>query len=102
MGRLIRMAEPTLPSPGPEPLALPAGVHLLCSCGRSRHGWCCDGAHLGHGRVAYELRLDEAATVLMCRCGRSHRYPLCDGRHGMPPRKPWWRSWFGAAMKPAS
>jgi CDGSH iron-sulfur domain-containing protein 3 len=87
------MAEPDVPSPGPEPLHLLAGVHQLCSCGRSRHGWFCNGAHLGSGRVSYELRLEEAATVLLCRCGRSRRYPLCDGSHGAPARKPWWRPW---------
>ncbi|MFM8545978.1 MAG: CDGSH iron-sulfur domain-containing protein [Vulcanococcus sp.] len=59
----------------------------------SRHGWLCDSAHLGIGRVSYALRLQEPATVLMCRCGRSHRYPLCDGSHGAPARKPWWRPW---------
>ncbi len=61
------MAErpsPQAPSPGPEPLALPAGVHQLCSCGRSRHGWLCDGAHLGTGRVSYELRLSQAAVAM--------------------------------------
>jgi CDGSH-type Zn-finger protein len=59
-------AESTAPTPGPEPLALPAGVHQLCSCGRSGHGWFCDGAHLGSGRVSYELRRSEPATVLVC------------------------------------
>jgi CDGSH-type Zn-finger protein len=80
-------------TPGPEPLDLPAGVHQLCSCGRSSHGWFCDGAHLGSGRVSYELRLREPATVLMCRCGSSRRYPRCDGSHAAPARKPWWRPW---------
>ncbi|MEB3324009.1 MAG: CDGSH iron-sulfur domain-containing protein [Cyanobacteriota bacterium] len=84
--------EPASPSPSPEPLDLPAGVHSLCSCGRSRHGWFCDGAHLGTGRVAYELKLEQAATVLLCRCGRSRRYPLCDGRHATGNR-PRWRFW---------
>jgi CDGSH-type Zn-finger protein len=78
---------------GPEPLELPAGVHQLCSCGRSRHGWFCDGAHLGSGRVAYELRLSEPASLPMCGCGRSRRYPLCDGRHALSQRRPWWRFW---------
>lgn len=77
----------------PEPLELPAGTHRLCSCGRSRHGWFCDGAHLGSGRVGYELRLQDPAVVLMCRCGRSHRYPLCDGRHATAGRRCWWRPW---------
>jgi CDGSH-type Zn-finger protein len=80
-------------SAGPEPLDLPAGVHQLCGCGLSRHGWFCDGAHLGSGRVFYELRLEAPATVLLCRCRRSHRYPLCDGRHGTPSPRPWWRWW---------
>jgi CDGSH-type Zn-finger protein len=85
------MTEPTAPTPGPEPLDLPAGVHQLCSCGRSRHGWFCDGAHLGSGRVFYELRLNQPATLRMCRCERSRRYPLCDGSHGIQQRRPWWR-----------
>ena len=79
---------------GPEALELPAGAHHLCRCARSRHGWFCDGAHLGSGQVSYELRLGAPATLLMCRCGRSQRYPLCDGRHADPPSRPWWR-WLG-------
>lgn len=75
-------------TPGPESLVLPAGVHQLCSCARSQHGWFCDGAHLGTGRVSYELRLKEPATVLLCRCGCSHRYPLCDGHHAAPAQRP--------------
>lgn len=82
------------PTPaGPVALQLPAGLHQLCSCGRSRHGWFCDGAHLGTGRVSHELRLSEAATVLLCGCGRSRRYPLCDGRHARSPRRRWWWPW---------
>lgn len=87
------LTEPAAPTPGPVPLDLPAGVHQLCACGRSQHGWFCDGAHLGSGRVSYELRLDRAATLLMCRCGLSRRYPLCDGSHAARPRRPWWRRW---------
>lgn len=79
-------------STNPEPLELPAGRHQLCSCGRSRHGWACDGAHLGTGRVSYELVLQQAETVLMCGCGRSRRYPLCDGSHSARGRQSsrWW------------
>jgi len=87
------MPDPDPPAAGPELLELPAGVHQLCSCGRSRHGWFCDGAHLGSGRVSYELRLKAPATVLLCGCGRSHRYPLCDGSHDAPVRRAWWRWW---------
>ncbi|KEF41659.1 MAG: hypothetical protein ER33_10320 [Cyanobium sp. CACIAM 14] len=79
---------------GPSALRLQAGVHHLCSCGRSRHGWFCDGAHLGTGRVSHELRLEAPATVMVCGCGRSGRYPLCDGSHGRPRRRPWW-AWRG-------
>ncbi|MFN6339124.1 MAG: CDGSH iron-sulfur domain-containing protein [Cyanobacteriota bacterium] len=82
--------ENTSSEASPEPLDLPAGVHSLCACARSRHGWFCDGAHLGTGRVAYELRLDTPSTVWLCRCGRSRRYPLCDGRHERPARRRWW------------
>jgi CDGSH-type Zn-finger protein len=81
------------PTPGPEGLELPAGVHQLCGCGRSRHGWFCDGAHLGSGAVSYELRLQAPTTVLMCRCGRSRRYPRCDASHLSPARRRWWAWW---------
>lgn len=84
------MQDPAPPADGPTALSLPAGVHQLCGCGRSRHGWSCDGAHLGSGRVSYELRLEEPATVLLCGCGRSRRYPLCDGSHARPRRRWWW------------
>ncbi|MEB3201314.1 MAG: CDGSH iron-sulfur domain-containing protein [Synechococcus sp.] len=81
------------PPPCPEGLELPAGVHQLCGCGRSRHGWFCDGAHLGSGVVSYELCLQAPTTVLMCRCGRSRRYPLCDASHLTPARRRWWAWW---------
>lgn len=81
------------PDAGPVRLDLPAGVHQLCSCGRSRHGWFCDGAHLGTGRVSHELRLQQPTTVLLCGCGRSRAYPLCDGRHARPKQRRWWWPW---------
>jgi CDGSH-type Zn-finger protein len=90
---MMQQPEPPGPTPAPEPLDLPAGVHQLCGCGRSQHGWFCDGAHLGSGRVSYELRLQEASTVLLCRCGRSRRHPLCDGSHDAPARKSGWWPW---------
>jgi CDGSH-type Zn-finger protein len=94
-------APSTLQEVGPEALRLPAGVHHLCACGRSRQGWFCDGAHLGSGRIAFELRLDQEQTVMLCRCGQSRRYPLCDGHHAKGrdasakgSRRPWWRRWL--------
>jgi CDGSH-type Zn-finger protein len=86
------------PEVGPEAMVLPAGVHHLCSCGRSKHGWFCDGAHLGTGRIAFELRLETEETVWLCRCGHSRRYPLCDGRHREAEagsgQRGWRRWWF--------
>jgi CDGSH-type Zn-finger protein len=89
------MTLTTMAEAGPTPLDLPAGSHALCSCGRSRHGVYCDGAHLGTGRVAYELRLEVPTTVMLCGCGHSRRYPLCDGRHrrASAPGKRWWTLW---------
>jgi len=78
---------------GPQGLDLPAGRSYLCSCGRSRQGWFCDGAHLGSGLIAREVVLAEPGTVQVCGCGRSRRYPLCDGSHGRAARKPWWKWW---------
>lgn len=94
----LKAGAPAGAAVGPEALALPAGVHHLCSCGRSRHGWFCDGAHLGTGRIAFELRLKTDETVWLCRCGHSRRYPLCDGSHGSAAGgslKRGWRRWFG-------
>jgi hypothetical protein len=52
------MPESTAPTPGPEPLELPAGVHQLRSCGRSQHGWC------GLGMTAsIVLAADDPATL---------------------------------------
>ena len=88
------MAEPEQAPAGPTSLALPAGVHQLCSCRRSRHGWFCDGAHLGSGRVSHELRLEQPTTVMLCGCGRSSHYPLCDGSHARPAaNRAWWTRW---------
>jgi CDGSH-type Zn-finger protein len=81
------------PQAGPQPLVLPAGLHRLCACGRSRHGWICDGAHLGSGRLFHEVRLDQPTTLQLCGCGLSQRYPFCDGSHGRAAPKPWWRLW---------
>ena len=89
------MAEPAPPPAGPIPLDLPAGVHQLCNCGRSRDGWFCDGAHLGSGRLFRGLRLESACTVMICGCGHSHSYPLCDGSHARPAApKRWWLRWL--------
>lgn len=84
------MVDAAAESTGPQPLVLPPGRHALCSCGRSRHGWFCDGAHLGTGRIAHELELRESTTVLLCGCGRSRRYPFCDGSHDRPLARRWW------------
>ena len=80
-------------------LELAAGVHHLCSCGRSKHGWFCDGAHLGTGRIDHVLRLENSETVWLCRCGHSRRYPLCDGSHAPlsdrgAAKRGWRRWWF--------
>jgi CDGSH-type Zn-finger protein len=79
-------------------MVLGPGTHALCSCGLSRQGVFCDGAHLGTGRVAYMLELREETSVAICGCGRSHRYPLCDGTHEKVSRRkqkqrPWWMFW---------
>lgn len=87
------MADPDATPTGPLPLDLPAGRHHLCSCGRSRHGWFCDGAHLGTGLIAREVELGEPGTVMVCGCGRSRRPPLCDGSHLRSGRRPWWAWW---------
>jgi len=52
------MVDDNRDAKGPIRLDLPAGVHQLCSCGLGRHGWFCDGAYLGSGRLPHELRLD--------------------------------------------
>ena len=88
------MAESARHCAGPIPLELPAGVHKLCRCGRSRHGWFCDGAHLGTGWQSRELRLAQASMVMICGCAHSHRYPLCDGSHAKPAgSRSWWKWW---------
>lgn len=69
------LGDPDPPAAGPQPLELPAGLQQLCGCCSRRHGWFCDGAHLGSGRVSCELRHRESTTVLRCGCGRSPRLP---------------------------
>jgi CDGSH-type Zn-finger protein len=72
----------------------PNGEPCHAGCGRSRHGWFCDGAHLGTGWLSRELLLEQAGTVMVCGCAHSHRYPLCDGSHAKPPdRRSWWKWW---------
>ena len=44
------MSDPTAATPGTEPLELPAGVHQLCSCGRSHRYPLCDGRHAAQPR----------------------------------------------------
>jgi CDGSH-type Zn-finger protein len=78
----------------PMPVEVVAGkAYFWCTCGRSKNQPFCDGAHLGTGRVAYDLQLEQATTVMLCGCGHSRRYPLCDGRHKAAVARPWWRWW---------
>ena len=79
------MPEASSAAAGPQPLDLPAGRSYLCSCGRSRQGWFCDGAHLGSGLIAREVQLEEPGTVLKCGCGRSEQSCFEYGLHEGPP-----------------
>lgn len=65
----------------PTPLALEAGSHALCVCGRSGNGFLCDGSHAGTGKTPHLLRLEAPGTVYACSCGRSGSIPFCDGSH---------------------
>ena len=65
----------------PALIALEAGTHALCVCGKSQNGVFCDGSHKGSGQTPYILQLETAKTVALCNCGQSAARPFCDGSH---------------------
>ncbi|MBF0425039.1 MAG: CDGSH iron-sulfur domain-containing protein [Magnetococcales bacterium] len=66
---------------GPKMVKLPAGEHWLCTCGKSKAGPLCDGAHKGSDKSPRQVILKQAEEVAICQCGRTGNPPRCDGSH---------------------
>ncbi|MFZ4804766.1 MAG: CDGSH iron-sulfur domain-containing protein [Synechococcus lacustris] len=66
---------------GPIPYELPAGTHLICSCGQTSNAPFCNGAHMGSDWSPRVIEVSEPATVQLCGCASSANAPFCDGSH---------------------
>ncbi len=77
------------PGEGPRPVkrVVPAGRHLVCTCGRSSDPPYCDGSHADPHADAPPPpgptieTLTAPARLAWCTCGESGKHPWCDGTH---------------------
>ncbi|OUR97280.1 glutamate synthase [Halobacteriovorax marinus] len=62
---------------------------VLCSCGLSKKGPFCDGAHSreGTGKQPYFITIEEDKTIFICGCCQSSKAPFCDGGHKLLKEK---------------
>lgn len=73
-------AECTQNSPFAEDLE--PGTYWWCSCGKSKKGAFCDGAHKEEKKfkpVKVEITADQ--KVFLCGCKKTKAAPYCDGSH---------------------
>ncbi len=66
---------------GPKIVALEAGEHHICRCGKTANDPHCDGSHKGSGKSPAHITVQEAGELAICLCGRSNASPYCDGSH---------------------
>ena len=54
--------------------------YLYCTCGRSKDGALCDGAHQGTGLAPKPFIAPRERSVL-CTCKKTKEAPYCSGAH---------------------
>jgi CDGSH-type Zn-finger protein len=65
----------------PKLMELEPGTYYWCSCGKSKNGPLCDGAHKGSAKSPVEFVIQEKKKVALCTCQRTKKAPYCDGSH---------------------
>lgn len=67
---------------GPVNVALEAGKnYLYCTCGKSKDGVFCDGAHKGCDFKPMKFSVTESNDYHLCTCKKTSNAPYCDGSH---------------------
>lgn len=72
-------ARPLTGRDAPFVLAVDAGEHWWCACGKSERQPFCDGSHRGGPVGPLIVSYDEPRTVSFCGCKRTATPPECDG-----------------------
>jgi len=76
------MTQPTIAAQTPAEVTLEQGEeYYFCSCGRSKDGIFCDGAHKGTSFRPVVIVAEKSGPVQICRCKHSNNLPFCDGSH---------------------
>ncbi len=65
----------------PMTAELEAGTYYWCSCGMSKTGAFCDGAHKGTNYEPVAFQVTEKKKMGLCQCQRTGKPPFCDGTH---------------------
>ncbi len=75
------MEKPKIYDRKPARVALKAGDHWWCACGRSNNQPFCDGSHKGTGITPVAFTVEEDKEAWLCNCKQSSNKPFCDGTH---------------------
>ena len=55
--------------------------YYYCTCGNSKDGVFCDGAHQGSDFAPTKFSVEENKDYYMCSCKKTQGSPFCDGAH---------------------
>ena len=55
--------------------------YFFCTCGKSKDGVLCDGAHKGTDFTPSVFSGEESKEYYLCSCKKSKNGPFCDGSH---------------------
>jgi CDGSH-type Zn-finger protein len=62
-------------------VALDAGTHAWCACGKSSNQPFCDGSHAGSKFAPTLFTVASQGHIVLCGCRYSRNKPFCDGSH---------------------
>jgi len=55
--------------------------YYYCTCGNSKDGVFCDGAHQGSDFTPKQFSVEENKDYYLCSCKKNDGSPFCDGAH---------------------
>jgi len=75
------MSNPKITQKAPFVMEVKPGKYAWCTCGQSKNGPYCDGAHQGSEFTPNIEVVTETKTIAWCGCKHSANGSFCDGAH---------------------